>query len=81
MNDLSNEILEHILNFVSDVFCGFARVSKRFNVFFEKIKEERIRDEKKCFEQFSSFIVFTLYDKKQILDKACELNKKYVIDF
>ena len=81
MNDLYNEILEHTLNYVSDVSCGYPRVCKRFNAFFQKIKDQRIKNEKKCFEQFSPFIVFTNYSKKKIFEKACKLNDKRVIEY
>ena len=79
MDILPNKILACILNFVSDVSCGFARVSKRFNSLFIVIKEERIKDEKECFERFTPLIIFTSYNKISIFGKVCRLGNKYVI--
>lgn len=78
---LPNEILSLILHFVSNDFCGFARVSKNFNSLYQAIKDERIKDEKVCFEHFSPFVVFTSYNRVKIFNKACKLGKKHVINY
>ena len=81
MDSLPDEILLLVLNFVSDHYCGFARVSRYFYSFYMAIKEEKVKDEKLCFEQFSPFIVFTLYDRVKIFKKACQLGSKYIINY
>src|ERR1044072_7483624 len=78
MNNLPNEIIFYILEFTSQEFIGFARVSTLFNSFFEKLKNKQLEN---CFNSCNPFILFSTIPIRKIFKQACLLNKKFIINF